>query len=106
MTLLNAVRIILLLRLRRELDIKDHGSRDHATMSQIPLNAAASIGDNNRQVTSSLPPEVIQCLENARFVSAQCPVPTTLRVSAPLTNTTAKSSTSPHAPITFLTSPS
>lgn len=37
-------------------------------MSQIPLNAAASIGDNNRQVTSSLPPEVIQCLENARFV--------------------------------------
>jgi len=46
---------------------------DHATMSQIPLNAAASIGDNNRQVTSSLPPEVIQCLENARFVSAQCP---------------------------------
>lgn len=40
-------------------------------MSQIPLNAAASIGDNNRQVTSSLPPEVIQCLENARFVRAQ-----------------------------------
>lgn len=39
-------------------------------MSQIPLNAAASIGDNNRQVTSSLPPEVIQCLENARFVRA------------------------------------
>ncbi|KAK2600599.1 hypothetical protein N8I77_010121 [Diaporthe amygdali] len=37
-------------------------------MSQIPLNAAASIGDNNRQVTSSLPPEVIQCLENARFL--------------------------------------
>lgn len=40
-------------------------------MSQIPLNAAASIGDNNRQVTSSLPPEVIQCLENARFVRAE-----------------------------------
>lgn len=39
-------------------------------MSQIPLNAAASIGDNNRQVASSLPPEVIQCLENARFVRA------------------------------------
>lgn len=38
-------------------------------MSQIPLNAAASNGDNNRQVTTSLPPEVVQCLENARFVS-------------------------------------
>ncbi|KAG8167167.1 hypothetical protein KVR01_002856 [Diaporthe batatas] len=37
-------------------------------MSRIPLNAAASIGDNNRQVTSSLPPEVVQCLENARFL--------------------------------------
>lgn len=37
-------------------------------MSQIPLNAAASNGDNNRQVTTSLPPEVVQCLENARFV--------------------------------------
>ncbi|POS81314.1 hypothetical protein DHEL01_v200290 [Diaporthe helianthi] len=37
-------------------------------MSRIPLNAAASIGDSIRQVTSSLPPEVIQCLENARFL--------------------------------------
>ncbi|CAN8100448.1 unnamed protein product [Discula destructiva] len=37
-------------------------------MSQIPLNAAASIGDNNRQVATTLPPEVVQCLENARFL--------------------------------------
>lgn len=37
-------------------------------MSQIPLNAAASNNDNNREVTASLPPEVVQCLENARFV--------------------------------------
>ncbi|ROV95428.1 hypothetical protein VMCG_08492 [Cytospora schulzeri] len=37
-------------------------------MSQIPLNAAASNGENNRQVTTSLPPEVVQCLENARFL--------------------------------------
>lgn len=37
-------------------------------MSQIPLNAAASNGDNDRQVTTSIPPEVVQCLENARFV--------------------------------------
>lgn len=36
--------------------------------SQIPLNAAASNGVNNSQVTNSLPPEVVQCLENARFV--------------------------------------
>lgn len=45
--------------------------REHthtSNMSQIPLNAAASNNDNNRQVTSSLPPEVVQCLENARFV--------------------------------------
>ncbi|KAF3768613.1 hypothetical protein M406DRAFT_344719 [Cryphonectria parasitica EP155] len=37
-------------------------------MSQIPLNAAASNGDNNRQLTTSLPPDVVQCLENARFL--------------------------------------
>lgn len=37
-------------------------------MSQIPLNAAASNGDNDRQVTTSIPPEVVQCLENARFL--------------------------------------
>lgn len=36
--------------------------------SQIPLNAAASNGNNNRQIATSLPPEVVQCLENARFV--------------------------------------
>ncbi|PSR93984.1 hypothetical protein BD289DRAFT_428082 [Coniella lustricola] len=37
-------------------------------MSQIPLNAAASIGETNRQVTTSLPPDVVQCLESARFL--------------------------------------
>lgn len=37
-------------------------------MSQIPLNAAASNGDIDREVTNTLPPEVVQCLENARFV--------------------------------------
>ncbi len=37
-------------------------------MEQIPLNHEASAGDTNKQVTSVLPPEVIQCLENARFV--------------------------------------
>jgi hypothetical protein len=36
---------------------------------QIPLNHEASAGDTNKQVTSTLPPDVVQCLENARFVS-------------------------------------
>lgn len=44
-------------------------------MSQIPLNAAASNGENNRQVTTSLPQEVVQCLENARFVRFRPPLP-------------------------------
>lgn len=37
-------------------------------MDKIPLNYEASGGDTNMQVTSTLPPEVVQCLENARFV--------------------------------------
>ncbi len=35
---------------------------------QIPLNHEASLGDTNKQVTTELPTEVIQCLENARFL--------------------------------------
>ncbi|SPO00256.1 related to pyridoxamine phosphate oxidase [Cephalotrichum gorgonifer] len=35
---------------------------------QIPLNYEASAGDTNKQVTTTLPPEVVQCLENARFL--------------------------------------
>ncbi|XWX02229.1 hypothetical protein V2A60_010263 [Cordyceps javanica] len=38
-------------------------------MDKIPLNYEASEGDTNKQVTSTLPNEVVQCLENARFVS-------------------------------------
>lgn len=38
-------------------------------MEQIPLNHEASDGDTNKQTTASLPTEVVQCLENARFVS-------------------------------------
>jgi hypothetical protein len=37
-------------------------------MEQIPLTHEASAGDTNKQVTDSLPPEVVQCLESARFV--------------------------------------
>ncbi|KAL2268868.1 hypothetical protein VTJ83DRAFT_3714 [Remersonia thermophila] len=35
---------------------------------QIPLSHEASAGDTNMRVTTSLPPEVVQCLENARFL--------------------------------------
>ncbi|CCC07714.1 hypothetical protein SMACR_01281 [Sordaria macrospora] len=35
---------------------------------QIPLNYEASAGNTNMRITSSLPPEVVQCLENARFL--------------------------------------
>ncbi|KAJ4147663.1 hypothetical protein LMH87_002171 [Akanthomyces muscarius] len=37
-------------------------------MDKIPLNYEASEGDTNKQVTSTLPQEVVQCLENARFL--------------------------------------
>ncbi|KAI1080619.1 pyridoxamine 5'-phosphate oxidase [Whalleya microplaca] len=37
-------------------------------MDQIPLNFEASAGDTHRQTVTSLPPEVVQCLENARFL--------------------------------------
>ncbi|OAA55661.1 pyridoxamine phosphate oxidase [Cordyceps fumosorosea ARSEF 2679] len=37
-------------------------------MDKIPLNYEASEGDTHKQVTSTLPPEVVQCLENARFL--------------------------------------
>ncbi|KAI1140912.1 hypothetical protein F5Y05DRAFT_291208 [Hypoxylon sp. FL0543] len=37
-------------------------------MEQIPLNHEASAGDTHKQLVSSLPPEVVQCLENARFL--------------------------------------
>ncbi|KAK1829493.1 hypothetical protein QBC39DRAFT_384182 [Podospora conica] len=35
---------------------------------QIPLNHEASAGSTNMRVTPSLPAEVVQCLENARFL--------------------------------------
>ncbi|KAK2057968.1 hypothetical protein LY76DRAFT_626784 [Colletotrichum caudatum] len=35
---------------------------------QVPLNYQASAGDTNKQVTATLPQEVVQCLENARFL--------------------------------------
>lgn len=37
-------------------------------MDKIPLNYEASEGDTHKQVTGTLPQEVVQCLENARFV--------------------------------------
>ncbi|KAK4447461.1 hypothetical protein QBC34DRAFT_303082 [Podospora aff. communis PSN243] len=35
---------------------------------QIPLNHEASAGDTHLQTTAELPAEVVQCLENARFL--------------------------------------
>ena len=35
---------------------------------QIPLSHEASAGDTNMRVTTELPQEVVQCLENARFL--------------------------------------
>jgi nitroimidazol reductase NimA-like FMN-containing flavoprotein (pyridoxamine 5'-phosphate oxidase superfamily) len=35
---------------------------------QIPLSHEASAGNTNMRVTASLPTEVVQCLENARFL--------------------------------------
>lgn len=37
-------------------------------MDQIPLSHEPSAGDTNKQVIDALPHEVVQCLENARFV--------------------------------------
>ncbi|OAA61691.1 pyridoxamine phosphate oxidase [Niveomyces insectorum RCEF 264] len=37
-------------------------------MEQIPLHHEASAGDTHKQVTAALPTEVVQCLENARFL--------------------------------------
>ncbi|EHK17017.1 uncharacterized protein TRIVIDRAFT_42384 [Trichoderma virens Gv29-8] len=37
-------------------------------MDKIPLNYEASEGDTHKRQTSSLPTEVVQCLENARFL--------------------------------------
>ena len=37
-------------------------------MNQVSLNYEASAGDTHKQVVTSLPPEVVQCLDNARFV--------------------------------------
>ncbi|KAK0628223.1 hypothetical protein B0T17DRAFT_504922 [Bombardia bombarda] len=37
-------------------------------MEQIPLNHEASAGDTHMSITTELPPEVVQCLENARFL--------------------------------------
>jgi hypothetical protein len=39
------------------------------SMDKIPLNYEASEGDTHKKLTTSLPQEVVQCLENARFVS-------------------------------------
>src|SRR6266536_5299063 len=43
--------------------------------TEAPLNYEASAGMNNLQVSNTLPSEVVQCLQNARFVSPLPPIP-------------------------------
>ncbi|CAH0016960.1 unnamed protein product [Clonostachys rhizophaga] len=38
------------------------------SLDKIPLNYEASEGDTHKKLTTSLPQEVVQCLENARFL--------------------------------------
>jgi hypothetical protein len=52
-------------------------------MEQIPLNYEASAGDSHKQAVTSLPNDVVQCLENARFVSRPDSAPSR---PIPLTN--------------------
>merc|ERR1712000_37119 len=47
-------------------DQRVHG--EPAKMDKIPLNYEASEGDTHKQTTATLPQEVVQCLENARFL--------------------------------------
>ena len=35
---------------------------------QIPLSHEPSLGDTHKRITTELPTEVVQCLENARFL--------------------------------------
>lgn len=42
-------------------------------MDNIPLSHEASAGDCHKQTTSTLPPEVDNCLVNARFVRLSLP---------------------------------
>lgn len=42
-------------------------------MDSVPLNYEASAGDTHKQTTATLPPEVVQCVENARFVRPPTP---------------------------------
>lgn len=41
--------------------------------AHIPMRHEASAGDTHKQVVSALPPDVVQCLENARFVRGPLP---------------------------------
>lgn len=64
-------------------------------MDKIPLNYEASEGDTHKQTCTALPQEVVQCLENARFVSC--------RYDPPLSTTanSINSFISQHRPIMF-----
>jgi len=52
-------------------------------MDKIPLNYEASEGDTHKQLTSELPVDVVQCLENARFVRRPNPPPRAVAAAIP-----------------------
>ncbi|KAI5867499.1 pyridoxamine 5'-phosphate oxidase [Durotheca rogersii] len=55
-------------------------------MDQATLNYEASAGDTHKQIVSSLPPDVVQCLENARFYSSAPVIVMTTNPSSKKTN--------------------
>ena len=74
-------------------------------MSEAPLNYEASAGTTNLQVSRTLPSEVVQCLENARFVRSHL-LPSITSSSQTHTDGMNHSYISPHAHRSVLTSPS
>lgn len=71
-------------------------------MDKIPLNCEASEGDTHKQLTNALPPEVVQCLQNARFVRLMPRAPSRI----PERVADGNSFIWRHAPMTCPTSPS
>jgi hypothetical protein len=60
--------------------------------AEAPLNSESSTGSTNLQITCSLPSEVVQCLQNARFV---CPPPLPLQLFQLYSTKLTSSSTAP-----------
>lgn len=72
-----------------------------AMASEAPLRYEASAGTTHLQVTDSLPSEVVQCLQNARFVCDPIPISPATPANFPI-----HSFISQHAPTSSPTFPS